>query len=476
MTRGSHSSFHRHAITIICMLALSCLPTCGCGPGSRGGPDTPAASVVTARLQRRDISRTIELPGDVQAFQQAELYAKVSGYLRDVLVDKGDRVTAGQLLATIDLPETRHDVREAEAVSGKGSADLQAAHARVPEALAEQQAWNADYQRAMAQLQQARADEQGARAQSAQASAELDMARLSYQRLKGVYDIDTGLVARQELDIAETAQKVAEARVEAARQAVASARQNVVASTRALEAAKSKLSASSSHVRVARAEAESLAFESSARHEAASRAQVTLDYGQIRAPFSGIITGRTLDPGALVQSAVSNAQGATKPIFTIADYDRVRILIETPEREAPFVEQGTPAEIIAEAFPGRPFRGRVTRTAGALDPNSRTMLTEVDLANPKHRLKPGMYVKVRLVIETHRGALAIPAAAIIQEKERSSVFVVDKGVARKIPLTTGFREPGWIEITGGMQGTEEIVVRGPENLQSGSAVEPLPAR
>jgi RND family efflux transporter MFP subunit len=487
----------------------------------------PKPIVQVAKPERRTVERAIELPGDAQPYQQAMLYAKVSGYLRAVLVDKGDRVQAGQLLATIDSPEMRReaaqaqesaegagalaagntaaragavsDYRQAQAAVSKAQADLAAARAQVPKAEAERDAAAADVQKAIELQQQAQTAVAQAQAGLTQAKAEDDLNRQTYERLKRVYDRDPGLLARQDLDIAQSKVKASAGRVVSAEQAIEAARQGVAAAQQSVTAARSKQAAMESSISVAEAQihtadqqvasmqaqaaaaksqigvveaqGRNVVFQSQASQQSAKRAAEMLGYTQIRAPFAGTITQRFLDPGALVQSAANSAQGSTKPVLALADSDTVRVIMQVPEPDVPYVRPGTRAALRADALPGTKLAGRVTRTSGALDPGSRTMLVEIDLPNRRHLLHPGMFLKVTLDLEAHPGALTVPTSAVVFEKDKRSVFVVENGKAKKGAVKTGFEGAQWIEITSGLMGNEQVIAVGKENVSNGASVQ-----
>jgi membrane fusion protein, multidrug efflux system len=347
----------------------------------------PPPPVQVAKPGRRNVVRSIELPGDVSAYQQARLYAKVAGYLEKVLVDKGDRVKARQLLAVIQAPELEREV------------------------LAARQA----YQAALAKREVEK--------------AALKLQQTTYRRLKRVFDQDPGLLARQDLDIAQA--KVQEARA-----------------------------------RLALAEAELKAAQQAAR-----RAVDMQRYTEIRAPFAGTIAQRLLDPGTLMQSAAASAQGATQPVMEMVDDERVRIYVHVPEPEISKAHPGTEVTVRPEAYPNRQMLAQITRVAGSLDSSTRTLLAEIELANADHRLKPGMFVKVTIRLEARPDALVVPTSALMVEKDERAVFVVRDGKAEKLAVKTGFEGPEWTEIVGGLTGEEAVIVIGKERVSRGGTVE-----
>ena len=218
-------------------------------------------------------------------------------------------------------------------------------------------------------------------------------------------------------------------------------------------------------VDVAKAAAES------AKHQRDSR-RTLLDYTKVYAPFSGVITARFADPGALIQAATGSATQAA-PLFTIMDMDMVRIYVNVPQEAAMLAKAGLPATLTARELSGEELRASITRTTGALDLATRTLLVEIDLPNKDHRLQPGMFVSASLHLQQHPNALAIPPAAVVPGKsgKNTSVFVVDLGKAKLVPVKTGIDDGLWLEVVEGLTGDEEVVVVGKGGLSDGQAVQ-----
>ena len=217
-------------------------------------------------------------------------------------------------------------------------------------------------------------------------------------------------------------------------------------------------------VDVAKAAAES------AKHQRASR-RTLLDYTNVYAPFSGVITARFADPGALIQAATGSATQAA-PLFTIMDMDSVRIYVNAPQEAAQLAKPGLPVTITAREW-SEELHASITRTTEALDPATRTLLVEIDVPNKDHRLQPGMFVNVALHLQQHPNVLAIPAAAIVPSKngQEKSVFVVDSGKAKLVPVKAGIDDGLWVEVVEGLTGEEEVVVVGKSGLTDGQTVQ-----
>jgi len=198
--------------------------------------------------------------------------------------------------------------------------------------------------------------------------------------------------------------------------------------------------------------------------------QTLLQYARIVAPFSGRITARFVDPGAFIPAASAGSTPQTAALVTLMDYSRVRVQVFMPESEVPFVKNGIPARIAVEELPGRVFPGLVTRFAHALDPATKTMLTEIEIDNPKAELRPGAYATVQLELERKSDAVLLPLPAVLVEKAGASVFTVDGGKARKRPIQTGFNDGLNVEVTGGIEPTQAVILIGKQTLNDGQPV------
>ncbi|AGY59362.1 efflux RND transporter periplasmic adaptor subunit [Gloeobacter kilaueensis] len=191
------------------------------------------------------------------------------------------------------------------------------------------------------------------------------------------------------------------------------------------------------------------------------------NFKQVRSPYAGIITARNVDNGALVSSS-----GNTRTnLFTVAKTDRVRIFINVPQPFAPGVKVGQSAHVLVQEYPA-PFTGRITRTAGALDPASRTMLTEVQVDNRDGRLLPGMYAQVELSGRRTAPPLVIPASTLIVRAAGPEVAVVGINSTihlQKIALGRDFGDT--VEVVSGLTGNEQLVVNPTDDAVPGAKVQ-----
>ncbi len=199
-----------------------------------------------------------------------------------------------------------------------------------------------------------------------------------------------------------------------------------------------------------------------------------LAYTKVSAPFSGVITARFADPGALIQAATGSATQAA-PLYTLMDLDTVRVYASVPQEAALLAKPSVPVIITSRELPGQELRATITRTTQALDPATRTLLVEIDLPNPDHRLQPGMFVTTTLILKEHPQVLTLPPAALVTRANGKSVFIVEGGRAKQVSVKTGLDDGVWIEITEGLQEGMDVVVVGKSGLTDGQAVQASPS-
>jgi RND family efflux transporter MFP subunit len=223
---------------------------------------------------------------------------------------------------------------------------------------------------------------------------------------------------------------------------------------------------------VAVAQVDSLRAQVHQMEVALQQAETSLTYSYIRAPFPGSISLRNLDAGAFVSGSTGSTSTLSRGILVLQDITTVRVLVDVVEKDVPLVQIGQPAELRAEAYPGRVFRGTVTRVVQALDRNTRTMTVEVDIPNPDRALKGGMFARVELVVGTHVGALQIPSDAVTRLEADQYVYTVQEGKARKVAVGLGIQDNKMIEITKGLTGTEPVIVSGKDLVSDGVKVDP----
>jgi membrane fusion protein, multidrug efflux system len=212
-------------------------------------------------------------------------------------------------------------------------------------------------------------------------------------------------------------------------------------------------------------------FESAAA--SLRRAQTLVDYAKIIAPFDGVVTKRWLDPGALLPATAGTPEASA--IVTVTDASKVRVVIPVPQSEVALIQNGLPVSVAIKELPGVEKKGTITRSSGALDPETRTMAVEVELENADARIKPGMFARAKIGIETHADATLVPVAALLTEKTAASVFLPQDGTAKKVKVAIGFNDGANAEIKEGAVPGQQVIVVGKAALNDGQAITIVPA-
>lgn len=194
-------------------------------------------------------------------------------------------------------------------------------------------------------------------------------------------------------------------------------------------------------------------------------------YERVTAPYDGIITARNVDPGALVTMAAAS-QTAAMPMVAMARLDPVRVYVQMPQDDAALVQDGDPAVVTVSQLPGREFRGKVTRNAGALVNGSRTMLVEVDLPNPELTLRPGMYAEVRITLSSNSSMPLVPDDAVVYENGKIFVPVVRGDRVHLVQVALGYDDGLRSEVIRGLKGNEMIALTLGQSARDGELVQP----
>lgn len=342
--------------------------------------ELPRVEVIAPKMGSSN--RALRLPASVQALRETVVYSRANGYVQRWLVDIGDSVAEGQLLAEIETPELD------------------------------------------AELDQARAQLAQATAAVAQAKANRDYSKSTYERYKPL--VQSGVTSQQDLD-----QQQARAAVDEA------------------------------NVRVAEANV--------AAHEADIRRLVQLKtFARVTAPFPGKVASRSIEVGSLVTA------GNASPLFRIAAVDPARVFVQVPQDVAPSVHADLFAEVTVREYPDRTFDGKVTRASSELDPRSRTMNTEVRVANADGALIPGMYAQVSLTLAYPHRVFEIPATSVINDAKGMRVAVVGADDAVHIvPIVVERDNGATFEVSSGLTGGERVIKLPSVDLEEGRVVSVL---
>ncbi len=201
----------------------------------------------------------------------------------------------------------------------------------------------------------------------------------------------------------------------------------------------------------------------------------TQAFQKVYAPFDGVVTARNIDIGALIDAG-ANAPG--KELFDMSSTDRLRVYVNVPQIYSRAATPGSTADLTLEEFPGRHFPAQIVRTADAIDPASRTLLTEVDVDNPTGELLPGAFVQVHLRLAPKNVRVMIPVNTLIFRSEGLQVAVVRNGKAVLLPITNGRDYGNEVEVVSGLAPEDEVIENPTDSLTSGTAVRlaPQPVR
>ena len=190
-------------------------------------------------------------------------------------------------------------------------------------------------------------------------------------------------------------------------------------------------------------------------------------FQKVYAPFDGIITARNIDIGALI-NAGANAPG--KELFDMASTRQLRVYVNVPQQYSRDVPPGGRAELTLAEFPGRRFAGKIVRNADAIDPASRTLLTEVDVDNPSGELMPGAFLSVHFQVKSRTGTVVVPVNALIFRAQGMQVAVVRGDKAVLVPVQLGRDYGTEVEVLSGLSAQDEIIENPSDSLSSGTQV------
>ena len=361
------------------LLACDSSPTSTASAAAQAGPPTVQVTPVVARK----FALIMNLPGELHPYQAVAVYPKVVGFVQWIGVDRGSHVRSGQMIARLVAPE-----------------------------LASQRA-------------EAQAKAEGAQSQLAAGQARLAGDESTYAKLQAAAKTP-GVVAGNDLLLAQKAVEADQAQVKALTDNVQAARQNL------------------------RAVSE------------------TEQYLRISAPFDGVVTERNIHPGALVGPNMS------VPMLRLETLRHLRLVVPVPETYIAAVPQGSPVEFTVPAFPHQKFKGRIARIAHAVDAKTRTMPVELDVNNRGGKLTPGSFSEVMWPVRRPGPSLLVPSSAIGTNLERTFVVRVRNGKTEWVDVKPGASSGSYSEVFGDLQAGDQVAVRGSDELAPGTQVKAQP--
>jgi multidrug efflux pump subunit AcrA (membrane-fusion protein) len=361
------------------------------------------------------------IPGTTLAYEEAYIYARASGYVSRRLVDIGDRVHAGQLLAVIDAPDLDKQVAQARSALQQSESNL------------------------------------------AQMEAQLHLAALTWDRYKVL--VAKGVFSRQDGDTQEANYRVAEANVHAAQNTVQGNRENVEREV-VLQQYERVTAPFNGVITDRNVDVGSLI---TAQGSGLGASNVTTP-GTTQSGAQGNNQGASGNLSSSVAPSTGGSQGGE--MFGIANLDPLRILVSVPEAYSSLVRAGQHADLIFQGLPQEKFQGMVTRTSGSIDQNTRTLLVEVQVRNRDSRLMPGMYVVVNFVQLKAIPPLVVPGESIVVRNAKSTVAAVENNYVHFKPVQIGRDFGTETEIVSGIQPGDVIVKTITDQVQEGAKIDP----
>jgi len=361
----------------------------------------PAEKIVAA--EPGDIARSVVARGKIEPLSKVEVKSKANGIIKALLVDVGDRVSEGQILAELDKEDLQAQVREAKATLDGEQANLQAAIAAE------------------------------AKAKIEAANPELEFARRDLERAQELFK--QKIASQQQLDDASRAHEVSKNRQQLLDATIQTAGAQVAQARARVEAGKAAL----------------------------DRAEELLRYATIRAPIAGIVLTRSVELGDAVSSILNMGSAATL-IMTLGDVSSVYIKGEVDEADIGKADCGQHVRTKVEAFPSESFDGVVTRIApmGRELNNVTTFEVRVSITNLQGKLRANMTANAEIVLEEHKNVLLVPEAALVYDKDKNvSVQRLDPTARsgwRKTPLKIGISNGQRTEVLEGLKAGDKLVL------------------
>jgi len=415
------------------------------GEAQTSSKQAPTAQVI--KPARGGTERITDQPGTVRAFDRATLYAKVSGYLQDLKVDRGDRVKKDQILAQIYVPELDVAVLQAESSLLHSRALATQAEARVKAALAGVQVAEAKQKQAASVLEEAVATREY-RKEALDRITQLARRNAAEQRLVDEYQLQ--YIASQ------ASEHSAQSGIQTAEAQIAQAKADVGLAEADLATAKTEITVSEANLQ---------------------RAKVMVSYTKIESPFDGVVTfrGDGIHKGAFIRSA---ADGNSEPLLAVATTDRMRTIVQVPDPDVPFCNVGDPATVKIGALEGRVFKGKVSRTGESEDLKDRTMRVEIDLPNDQGLLRDGMYGRAVIELEPPSKNLTIPSTCLIEQNGQGdgAVFVVRDGKVTRVQIRVAKDSGLRVEVLSGLTEDDQVVAQITPSITEGTIVTAEPAK
>ncbi len=393
-------------VTLVLLLAHAG----GCRHSDQSGKSADASSeqgktagITVIHPERRDIRMMVVQPGTIESFENTPIYSRIGGYVQEYKYNIGDRVKDGDILIDMWIP------------------DLVQAHAQKVAAVHRAEVQIDVLQSA---LRAAESNLLTAEARIVSARAGVKRAQASYTRWESEYKRLEQLVTQRVLDVQvrdETYRQFEEA---------AAARDQAEAMVSEMTSARDMAIANRDKARV---DVEAARADLGVAWADEREAKVIVEYGQIKAPYAGVITQRNVSPGDYLQPG-----GGTngRPLFVLEQTDPVRVFVGVPELASYFIHENDTALIRFQALAGATREGKVVRSGFSLNPSTRTLQTEIDIPNSDGHLRPGWYVTVAITVD-RKQVWTLPSSAIGFQGQQNYVYLQLDGKTVRTPVIIG---------------------------------------
>ena len=368
--------------------ALLSVGLAGCGGrgSTQAEKPVPAAGPPTidvVRVVEQPVDITLSMPGELQPYQAVAIYPKVTGFVKSIRVDRGSRVRTGELMAELEAPEL------------------------------------------IAQRAESQSKLQAAESQLAVARSRADADTSTYDKLKAA-SATPGVVAGNDLVLAQKAVEADQSQIAAAQQTAEAARQAVQVITQ-MEG-----------------------------------------YLRMTAPFDGVVTERNVHPGALI--GPNSGPAAALSMVRVVQNDRLRLVVPVPDAYTAGLATGTTMSFAVPAYPGQTFSGTVARIAQAVDVRTRTMAVELDVMNHDGRLTSGTFCQVNWPVRRPAPSLFVPTGSVASTTDRTFVVRIRNGKTEWVDVKAGLASGPLVEVFGDLRPDDEVATRGTDEIKPGTEV------
>ncbi len=368
--------------------ALLAFGLVGCGGRGPAQAEKPVAAagpptIDVVRVVEQPVNVTLSMPGQLDPYETVAVYPKVTGFVKTIRVDRGSLVRTGELMAELEAPEF------------------------------------------VAQRAEAQSKLQAAEAQLAVARSKADADASTADKLKAA-SATPGVVAGNDLVLAQKAVETDQSQIAAAQQTAEAARQ---------------------------------ALQAIAQMEG---------YLRVTAPIDGVVTERNIHPGALV--GPNSGPAAATPMVRVVQNSRLRLVVPVPEAYIAGITPGAVMSFTVPAYPGQSFSGTVARIAHAVDIQTRTMAVELDVMNHEGQLSPGTFCQVKWPLRRPAPSLFVPNGSVASTTDRTFVIRIRNGRTEWVDVRTGLASGPLVEVFGDLRPGDEVAVRGTDEIKPGTEV------